>query len=200
MLTAHIRLEQKRSNNPYVHYPFVGNYQTKRGRQCAYPLFPGDASLSDWTRATLTNKASAEGAFAASQPLNNSSLGKLSLAGILHGLSWKTSLREIFRLWLLHVLPHPAGCGTRICVPEHLLPSLMWIHKYSRKWPIVSKCPQNFKKKPKTQNLKQPMFNIHVHQGDCLEIQPELAICFAPEVLAHFPQHLFCRSSLGACK
>lgn len=44
------------------------------------------------------------------------------------------------------------------------------------------------------------MFNIHVHQGDCLEIQPELAICFAPVVLAHFPQHLFCRSSLGACK
>lgn len=107
MLTAHIRLEQKRPNNPYVHYPFVGNYQTKRGRQCVHALFLGDASLSDWTRSTLTNKDSAEGAFGASQPLNNSSVGKLPLTGILHGCSWRTPPWEIFRLWLLHVLHIP---------------------------------------------------------------------------------------------
>lgn len=47
---------------------------------------------------------------------------------------------------------------------------------------------------------QQPIFNIHANQGECLEIQPEPAICFAPVVLAHFPQHLFCRSSLGAYK
>lgn len=63
---------------------------------------------------------------------------------------------------------------------------------------MPTKCKK--KQKKKTQKLKQPMTNIHVHQGDCLEMQPEPAICFAPVVLAHFPQHLFCRSSLGACK